>query len=210
MKLLIYGATGAIGSHITREALDRGHQVTVVLRDPEHADVDARANVVRGDVLDPAAVRAAVPGHDAVVSAIGPRDGDYTLFARAARPLVEALRSSPGTRLVVLGGAGSLEAAPGVQVVDTPEFPDAWKGNALGQRDALDVYREADDVLWTYISPAAVIAPGERTGQYRVGGDKLLTDEKGESRISTEDYAVALIDELEHPQAVGRRITVAY
>ncbi|HLZ57791.1 MAG TPA: NAD(P)H-binding protein, partial [Ktedonosporobacter sp.] len=110
---------------------------------------------------------------------------------------------------IVVGGAGSLEVAPGLHLVDTPDFPAAWKPTALAHRDALEVYRKAN-LDWTYVSPAALIAPGERTGTYRTGTDKLLTDEKGESRISAEDYAIAILDEVEHPHFIRRRFTVAY
>uniref|UniRef100_UPI000B10B595 NAD(P)-dependent oxidoreductase n=1 Tax=Actinomadura kijaniata TaxID=46161 RepID=UPI000B10B595 len=123
----------------------------------------------------------------------------------------EGLREAGVRRLVVVGGAGSLEVAPGTRLVDTPDFPAIYKNESLAQAELLQVIRaEAGDLDWTYVSPAAEIAPGERTGTFRTGGDRLLADAAGDSRISAEDYAVALVDELEKPQAVGRRITVAY
>jgi hypothetical protein len=113
-------------------------------------------------------------------------------------------------RLLVVGGAGSLEIAPGLQVVDTPDFPPQWKESALGARDALELLKAEQGLDWTMLSPAALIEPGERTGRFRLGGDQLLVDGEGASRISLQDYAVAMIDELERPAHIGRRFTVAY
>jgi putative NADH-flavin reductase len=216
MKIALFGATGAIGQRIAQEALRRGHTVTAVVRDPAAlTERHENLRVVRGDVTNPDAIADAVRGQDAVISAVGPRYGHGgetdALFADAARALIAALPAAGVSRLLILGGAGSLEAAPGVRVMDTPEFPALWKGNARGQADALDVYRTGGgDLEWTYVSPAAIIEPGARTGKYRVGGEQLLTDAQGQSRISSEDYAVALIDELENPRHRKQRITVAY
>ncbi|HEX8696250.1 MAG TPA: NAD(P)-dependent oxidoreductase [Longimicrobium sp.] len=213
MKITIFGAHGTIGRRITREALSRGHQVTAVARDPSRVtDLDG-VDVVQGDAQDAASVAAAARGHDAVVNSTGPAHDapDPATYPAVARGLIEGLKQAGVKRLVIVGGAGSLEVAPGVQLVDTPEFPAAWRGIALGTRDALEVYRkEADGLDWTYVSPAALIEPGERTGRYRAGGDQLLVDEVGNSYISAEDYAVALLDELENPKNPRRRMTVAY
>jgi putative NADH-flavin reductase len=212
MKIAIYGASGMIGQRIAAEALARGHQVTGVVRHPARLAVtDQRFTAVKGSALDPAGVAATVAGHDAVVSAIGPaQEDDPAMLVEAARALTDGLARAGVPRLIVIGGAGSLEVAPGVQLVDTPEFPAAWRPTALAQRDALDTYRRVADLDWTYISPAAMIAPGERTGRFRIGGDSLLVDAEGQSRISAEDCAVALLDELEKPQHIRQRITVAY
>ncbi len=129
----------------------------------------------------------------------------------AARAQIAGLKAAGVKRLIVVGGAGSLEVAPGVQVVDTPEFPAAWKGIALAHRDALEVYRkEGGELEWTYFSPPALIEPGERTGKFRVGSDQLLVDGTGQSQISAEDYAIALLDEVETPRHVRKRFTAAY
>jgi putative NADH-flavin reductase len=216
MKIALFGASGVIGQRILAEALRRGHNVTALVRDPAKLTVhDPKLRAAAANVTDAAGVAAAVRGHDAVVSAVGPRhDGGSDtngIFADAAHALIAGLNQAGVKRLLVLGGAGTLEVAPGVRVVDTPEFPAAWKGNALGQADALNILRtEGGGLDWTYISPAAMIAPGERTGTYRIGGDQILTDAQGESHISAEDYAVALLDELETPAHVKQRITVAY
>ncbi len=211
MKIAVFGATGTIGRRIAQEALARGHDLTAVGRDPTRLDIShERLTAAKGDVLDASSVAAAVKGHDAVISAYGPGGSAAPqTVVDAARSLIEGLGRAGVRRLVVVGGAASLEVAPGVQLLDTPEFPSAWKPVALAHREALAVYRTAD-LDWTYVSPAALIAPGEHTGRYRVGFDQLLVDANGESRISAEDYAVALLDEIEHPRHVRRRMTVAY
>jgi putative NADH-flavin reductase len=211
MRLIVFGANGRLGSRIVREALERGHQVTAVVRDPGRLQSSGeRLTAVPGDVCDAGSVAAVATGHDVVISTVGPTGNSRPdLVVDAARALIEGLTSAGVRRLVVVGGAGSLEVAPGVQLVDTPGFPKAWRDIAIAHRDALDVYRTAD-LDWTYISPAAMLEPGERTGKYRTGTDQLLTDEKGESRISMEDLAIAFLDEVEKPRFVRRRMTAAY
>jgi putative NADH-flavin reductase len=157
-------------------------------------------------------VATAVAGHDAVVSAFGPSgtQGVETV-GEAARSLIAGLKQAGVRRLVFVGGAGSLEVAPGVRLEDLPQFPAAWKPIAQAHTDALDVFRQqGDDLDWTYLSPAALIEPGERTGTFRLGGDRFLTDAEGQSRISAEDYAIALLDEVEDPKHIRQRFTVAY
>jgi len=215
MRIALFGAGGIIGRRILDEALRRGHQVTAVVRDPTRFSVPAdRVAVVQGDVVDAASVAAAVRGHDAVISAVGPaRTADALpgMLVDAARALIDGLLRAHVRRLAIVGGAGSLEVAPGLQLMDTPDFPPAWRPVAVAARDALAVYRAAPPGLdWTYVSPAAVIEPGKRTGTYRTGRDQLLTDRLGKSRISAEDFAVALLDEVERPAHVRQRITVAY
>ncbi|MFG3496012.1 NAD(P)-dependent oxidoreductase [Streptomyces sp. NPDC047928] len=214
MKVLLFGASGNIGSAIADELLSRGHTVTGVTRTGELRGGDREGlTVAAGDVTDAATVAELAPGHDAVASAVGPRlgvDDDRKILVGATQALIEGLRRGDVTRLVVLGGAGSLEVSPGVRVIDNPNFPAMWKANALAQSEALGLYREVDDLDWTFISPAALIEPGERTGTYRRGGDQLLVDADGKSRITIPDYAVAFVDELERGEAVKQRITVAY
>lgn len=201
MRILLIGATGMIGSRIAAEARGRGHTVTGVTR--SGAD-----GTTAGDANDASAVAALAAGHDAVVLAVTPGEGGMLGTGRA---VFEALRTAGVRRLVVVGGAGSLEVAPGVRLVDGPDFPSAWKEDALAQAALLDLMREeAGDLDWTYVSPAAEIAPGERTGNHRRGDDALLTDAEGRSRISAEDYADGLVTELEKGEAIGRRITFAY
>ncbi|HEU5030236.1 MAG TPA: NAD(P)H-binding protein [Spirillospora sp.] len=207
MKILLIGATGMIGRRIAAEARERGHEVTGVTRSGDEGTRKA-------DAADAPAVAALAEGHDAVVVAISPpRDGSDPEgpVLEAGRAVLDAVRRAGVRRLVVVGGAGSLEVAPGVRHVDEPGFVEAYKPEALAHAALLDAIRaEAGDLDWTYVSPAAVIEPGERTGVFRLGGDRLLRDAAGDSRISAEDYAVALVDELEKNEAIGRRITVAY
>lgn len=212
MKIALFGASGTIGQRILTEALARGHQVTAIVRNPATIKTSAgEISAIKGDALNPTNVAETVTGHDLVISAISPdQGGSVEVLVQAANSLLEGVKQAGVERLLIVGGAGSLEVAPGVQLVDTDAFPAAWKPLALAHRDALDVYRTNDDLNWTYFSPAAFIAPGERTGQYRTGTDQLLSDDQGQSRISTEDFAIALLDEVENPRFSRRRLTVAY
>jgi uncharacterized protein len=209
MKIALYGATGMIGQSILRETLSRGHEVTAIARDPSKLTPADRLTAVKGDILDTVEVAATIKGHDAVISSINAPNDDPQFFVRTAHSLIDALKQAGVQRLISVGGAGSLEVAPGVKLFDTAEFPVAWRPSAKALGAALDVYRTSD-LDWTFISPAGVIAPGERTGKFRTGGDQLLTDANGESRISVDDYAIALVDELEQPKNIRRRMTVAY
>ncbi|MFC4075878.1 NAD(P)-dependent oxidoreductase [Salinithrix halophila] len=210
MKIALIGATGTIGQRILLEALSRGHQVTVIARDPARVQEAKNVQVAIGDVFKPESIARAAAGHDAVISAYGPKHGEESSLLTATESLIEGVKQSGVRRFLTVGGAGSLEVAPGVHLVDTPEFPDAWKPIALAHRDALELYRQETELDWTYLSPAALIEPGERTGQFRTGTDQLITDKNGDSRISAEDFAVALLDELENPRFIRQRFTVAY
>lgn len=208
MNIVLYGASGMIGSRVLRELLHRGHTVTAVVRNPEKV-ASVGAYVVMGDVLDPAAVAATAKGADVAVSAYAPPQSDVTALIVATHSLLAGLGKAGVRRLIVVGGAGSLEVAPGLQLVDAPAFPEEWKAIALAHRDALAIVRQAK-LDWTYLSPAALIQPGERTGKFRLGGTTLVTDDKGESRISAEDYAVALADEVENPKHLRQQFTAGY
>lgn len=208
MKVVLYGASGMIGSRILQELVNRGHQVTAVVRNPEKVTA-AGVTVVKGDVTDTASVAATAQGAEAAISAYSPPHTDVETLFTATRALLAGVGAVGVKRVLVVGGAGSLEVAPGVQLVDAPNFPEEWKGIALAHRDMLPIL-EASDLDWSYLSPAAFIQPGERTGKFRLGGKQLVTDEKGESRISAEDYAVALVDELENPKHVRQQFTLAY
>lgn len=212
-RIAIFGATGTIGQRILREAVARGHTVTAVVRDPAKLDADGCA-VVTGDVLDPDAVARAATGQDVLVSAVGGRGGESNraLIEPAAESLVDALRrlGPDAPRLIAVGGAGSLRTGSGGRVWDAPGLPDAVLDVMHAHGDALDFLRTVRDVRWTNISPAAEITPGERTGRYRSALDDLVVGPDGGSRISTEDYAVAVLDEIERPQHIGERFTVGY
>lgn len=145
-----------------------------------------------------------------VISAYGPKKGEEETLVQATRSLINGVKRSGVRRLLAVGGAGGLEVAPGVKLVETPEFPDFIKPIALAHQEALEIYLEEEDLNWTNLSPAALIEPGTRTGKYRTGTDQLVTDEQGNSRISAEDYAVAMLDEAENPRFTRKRFTVAY
>ncbi|MFJ3928314.1 NAD(P)-dependent oxidoreductase [Streptomyces sp. NPDC090022] len=216
MKILLFGASGNIGSAIADELLSRGHQVTGVTRSGRiEGSADREGfTVVAGDATDADTVaELSGQGYDLIASAVGPRVGaedDRKIIVGAAKALIEGLGRSGARRLVVLGGAGSLETAPGVRVIDSPHFPEMWRNNALAQIEALGLYRATENLDWTFISPAKLIEPGERTGTYRKGGEQLVVDAEGNSRISYADYAVAFADELEQGNAIKSRINVAY
>jgi len=216
MKIVVFGATGNVGQRIVAEALRRGHEVVGVVRDPDAVQSsDARVGLVKGDATNADSVAKILSGADAVVSAISPRPNARGLPAPSlsnnARALIEGLRKAGVKRVLYVGGASSLEVAPGKALADMPDFPEIYREEAREGREALDIWRnEAKGLDWTYLSPAAEIAPGKRTGKYRTTDDKLLVDEKGKSFITFEDYAVAVLDELEHPQRIAKRFGVAY
>lgn len=216
-RIALFGATGTIGGRVLHEALGRGHQVTAVVRDPERLPDPDGAEVTRGDVLDPSSVAEAVEGHDVVVSAFGPDAGDAGALVTAARSLIGGVQTlgtdeTSRPRLVTVGGAGSLRTAGGRQVWDREDVPEPVLAVMRAHGEALDFLLTVpvEEVHWTSLSPAALIAPGERTGTYRLGLDDLIVDAEGLSRISTEDYAVALVDEVERDAHAGRRFTVGY
>jgi uncharacterized protein len=212
MKIALIGATGFIGSGLLAEALSRGHSVTALVSRPERLAPQAGLKVEGVDVLDQQQLAAKLEGHDAVISAFsGHAQEDVRgYYGRGADAIIGGTKQARVPRLLVVGGAGSLEVAPGVQAVDTPQFPEQWKASALGARDTLEKLRKEQALEWTFLSPAAMIQPGERTGKFRLGGDQMLTDAEGNSRISVQDYAVAMIDELEQPAHSRKRFTVAY
>jgi len=208
MKLVLYGASGMIGSRILQELASRGHQVTAVVRHPEKVTVPA-ATVLQGDVLDAKSVAETARGADAAIGAYAPPPNDAGKLVEATRTILQGLADAGVQRFIMVGGAGSLQVAPGRQLLDAPDFPEMWKPYAIAHRDALAVLQAAD-IDWTNFSPAALIEPGQRTGMFRLGMDTLVTNEKGESRISAEDYAAALVDELEQPQYIRQRFTAGY
>ncbi|MFB7939243.1 NAD(P)-dependent oxidoreductase [Streptomyces sp. NPDC056049] len=233
MRIGVIGATGTIGSRVVIEALERGHHVTAFTRDATLIREDRDGIVWRSlDVFDAEGIAAVLPGMDVLISGFQPGNAaadiadtverstaDPTVFAAAARALLKALDTRPRTRLIVIGGAGSLEIEPGLVHADSEEhlhagldrlgLPRKYAAAVRGHRDALNVLRTSNR-LWTYFSPAEDIAPGERTGRFRIGGDQPVLDADGRSRISAEDAAVALVDEAELPRFVQRRFTIGY
>jgi putative NADH-flavin reductase len=201
-RIALIGASGNVGTRILNELVSRNHQVTAIVRDPSKVPARAGVTAVRGDVADPAGLAEVLKGHDAVVSSVRFLDTD-------PQALIGAVRASGVARYLVVGGAGSLFVAPGQRLVDQPDFPAAYKDEATKGADFLDALRGVSDLDWTFISPSALFVPGERTGKFRLAKDELLVGEKG-STISYEDYAVALVDEIEKPAHVRERFTVGY
>jgi putative NADH-flavin reductase len=211
MKITLFGASGMLGSRILDELLSRGHQVTAVARNASRILAHDSVTAMEGDLLDTAFAARAASGADAVISAYSPglEDGLKKRMIDSTRSLIRTLEQAGVRRLVMVGGAGSLLVSSGKRLMDIPEFPAAWKSIAMAHLEALQVL-EQSDLDWTYFSPAAFIQPGERTGKFRLGTTNLVSDSKGVSRISAEDYAVALVDELEQPKHLRRQFTAAY
>ncbi len=211
MKIAVLGATGWIGSTIKQEAVDRGHQVIAISRTN---NADSENNVERRalDLLSQEGMTDAVQGADVVIAAIGGRaKGNHDIVPNTAKRLLEELPVTGVKRLLWVGGAGSLEAAPGVALIDMPNFPAEFHDEAKAQGEALAIFKASDSELnWVFVSPAADIFPGEHTGEYRTGGDQLLTDRDGNSKVSVQDFATALVDEAEKSIYEKERISIAY
>lgn len=214
LKIGVIGGNGMIGQRIVREALGRGHHVTAIVRDPSRVDAThERLQLRQGDVLDKAQISRLIAGQDVVVSAVGSaraKTPEPSLYRETAESLVSVLRGlgEQAPSLIVVGGVGSLKNASGQLLLEL--VPPERKPEHLGQKAALDYYSTVHDVSWTYVSPPGIIKPGERTGVFRLGDDTLVVNDKGESLITMEDYAVAIVDEAENPRHAGRRFTVGY
>ncbi|SFS39918.1 NAD(P)-dependent oxidoreductase [Halostagnicola kamekurae] len=204
MNVLLLGASGRIGQRTAAELLDRGHKVTGVSRSGTVEGIDdADFVAVAGDATDATDVAKLATGHDAVVSTLGPSgDEPPEILTDMIAAVIDGLRRAGVDRLVWTGGAGGLEVGPDTHLIETEDFPEEWVPVASAAIDAYDTLSEADDLRWTYVAPAALIEPGERTGEYRTADRELVTDDEGDSYISMEDFAVALADELEEANAV--------
>ncbi|HEY0758321.1 MAG TPA: NAD(P)-dependent oxidoreductase [Acidisarcina sp.] len=211
MKVLLIGATGMAGSRILKELSSRGHQIIAFVRDPSTVPALPGVTGVAGDAFDPAGIAGAAHGADAIVSAYGPGTDPAGVgkLLDATSALIEGVKAVAAKRVVMIGGAGTLEVAPGVLLLDSTYLPAEWKPIATAHQSAFEMFKRSG-LPWTSISPAAFFAPGERTGKFRLGTDQLISDEKGESRISAEDFAIALVDELERPQHINQRFTIGY
>lgn len=217
MKLTLIGATGFVGSAILKEALERGHEVKAILRNPDSLTLQHNnLSVVQGDVLDTEKLSELLKDSDAIVSAYNPGWANpdiYNEFLKGYESIQEAVQNSGVKRLLVVGGAGSLFIAPGVQVIDTPDFPEAIKPGASAARDYLNILQKEELLDWTYLSPAIEMhqgTSGERKGAYRTGLDNPVFDNEGNNKISVEDTSVAVLDEIEQPKHIRKRFTVAY
>jgi putative NADH-flavin reductase len=203
MKIAVIGASGNAGSRISAELARRGHSVTAIARHPEKIAAQANVTATRGDVMDQAGLARLLAGHDVAISSV------HFLASDPAK-LIGAAKESKVGRYLVVGGAGSLEVAPGVRLVTTPGFPVAYKAEAEKGAAFLDLLRAEAELNWTFLSPSALFTAGERTGKFRLGNDQLLTSADGKSSISFEDFAVALADEIERPAHIRQRFTVGY
>ncbi|MBT1511553.1 NAD(P)-dependent oxidoreductase [Bradyrhizobium sp. SRL28] len=203
MKIAVIGASGNAGSRISAELARRGHSVTAIARHPEKIASGANVTPTKGDVMDQAGLARLLAGHDAAISSVH-------FLASDPVKLTGAAKESKVGRYLVVGGAGSLEVAPGVRLVTTPGFPVAYKAEAEKGAAFLDLLRAETELNWTFLSPSALFTAGERTGKFRLGTDQLLTASDGKSSISFEDFAVALADEVERPAHIRQRFTVGY
>jgi putative NADH-flavin reductase len=217
MKIALIGATGFVGSAILNEAINRGHEVTAISRHPEKIKVaHSHVTAVKGNILNEEEVVSLVKDHEAVIGAYNPgwdNPDIYNESLKGLQTIQNGIRKSGVKRYIVVGGAGSLYITPGVQLVDSPQFPAEWKSGALAARDYLDILKKEEILEWTFLSPAIEMHQGTsgiRKGTYRSGLDNPVFDENGKSIISVEDIAVAIIDELEHPKHIRQRFTVAY
>jgi putative NADH-flavin reductase len=203
MKIALLGATGNVGTRLISELTRRGHQVTAIARHPEKLNRQDGVNPVAGDVQDEKPLSAALKGQDVVIHSV-------KFLSTNASKIIAATKVAKVPRLLVVGGAGSLEVSPGLTLVNTPDFPAEYKPETLAGVEFLNVLRGEKELDWTFLSPSYFFAPGERTGKFRLGKDELLVAADGQSRISTEDFAIALVDELEQPKHSRQRFTVGY
>ena len=210
MKVALYGATGKSGSRILKELVSRGHQVIAIVRNPAKLSQPSPGVLItQDDLSDSKKIAAAINGAEAVISAYAPPQDDVDAIVGVTQRQVEALNHGSKVRLIVVGGAGGLNVAPGVTLIDSGYLPEPVLPIAKAHSKALNVLR-ASTIDWTYLAPAAYFEPGTRTGKFRLGTDELIANEQKESRISMEDYAIALVDELEQPQRRRQRFTVGY
>lgn len=201
-KVALIGASGNVGSRLLKELSERGHIVTAIARTPQRIEKLDGVTSVAGDVADGEALASLLRNHDAVISSVGFAVSD-------ADTLIEAVRTSGVKRYLVVGGAGSLRIGNGQRLIDSPDFPEAYRPEASKGAQFLEKLRDVDDLEWTFISPSAEFVPGERTGKFRLGLEELLVNDHGSS-ISYEDFSIALVDELEEPKHLRQRFTVGY
>lgn len=215
MKVAVVGATGFIGSKIVAEAIQRGHSVTAIARHIEKLPGSGLFHSASVDVTNTPVLADLFRGKDAVIHSYTPPKADSVGDQLAKQwdgtwSILSAMKAAGVRRILAVGGAGSLKNEAGGFVMAEPDFPETWKGSAKATALIKFLLREEPGLTWTYLSPSALITPGERTGQFRLGTDNLLKDASGKSWISVEDYAVAMIDELERPEHTGKRFTVGY
>ncbi len=211
-KIAIIGASGYVGTALLNEAVKRGHQVSALVRHPEKIAANANVTAVKADVLDTDGLAALLKGHDLVISAYNPgwQEADIrNIHIKGSKSITEAVKKAGIKRLIAVGGAGSLEIN-GQQLVDSPEFPAEYKEGALGARQALNDLKAENELDWSFVSPAILLVPGQATGTFRLGKDSPVFDDKGESKITVGDLAVAILDEAEQGKHIRQRFTAAY
>lgn len=209
MKVVLYGATGRAGSRILQELLSRGHSVVAAARDTKSLEPAVGLTFITDDLSDVSRISEIIGGADAVISAYAPPPDNTDELVAVTERLIEAVKRSGVPRLLVVGGAGGLDVAPGISLVDSGHLPPEWLSIASSHIRTLNVLR-ASPIDWTYLAPSAYFEPGTRTGKFRLGTDTLLSNDKGESRISMEDYAIAMVDEIENPRHRRQRFTVGH
>ena len=212
MKIALIGASGFVGSAILNEAVSRGHSVTAIVRDTSKLNPHPQVRAVAVDAQDPQALADVIKGHDRVISAYNPgwsAPDIHDQYLKGASAIVEAANAAHSWLLVV-GGAGSLEIAPGVQLVDTPDFPAEWKQGALAARDGLTALRREAALDWRFVSPPVFLEPGEKRGGYRLGGDQVLFDGDKPAGITVGDLADGVLNEAETPAHLRQRFTLGY
>ncbi len=214
MNTVLIGATGYVGSNILTEALSRKHRVTAVARHVEKMPVkDTNLDVRQADILKQNEAIEIIKGHEAVISAYNPgwKNPDiYDEYLKGYKSIIESMHKTGVKRIIMIGGAGSLYVKPGLQLVDSPDFPDDWKQGALAARQLYNTILNEDELQWTFVSPAVQLIPGGRTCEFRYGDNNVLFNDKNESKISVEDLAFAVVNELENPKYIRKRFTVAY
>jgi putative NADH-flavin reductase len=202
-RIALIGASGKIGSKIATELLGRGHTVTGIARNPEKISAQKGLTTARGDFTEPGVLASSLQGHDAIISAA-------SFIPGQAENLIDAVRQSGVKRFLMVGGAASLQTEDGKKIIDTLQLPDAWKAPVMEGIRTLSLLRDVKDVDWTFFSPAVQIGPGERTGKFRLGKEQVVKDQDGVSKISYDDYAIAMVDELERGQNLKSRFTIGY
>ncbi len=214
MNIALIGATGFVGSSLLSEVLNRGHRVTAVVRHPDKVKTKHdNLKIVKGDALNENELAKLLAGHDAVISAYNPgwqNQDIYNEYLKGCKSILNAVKKSGIKRFLTVGGAGSLEIKPEVQLVDAPDFPGEWKQGALAARDFLNIIKKENSLDWTFLSPAIMLQPGTKTGKFRIGTDQPVFDANNKCEISVDDLAVALINELEKPKFIKKRFTVGY
>ncbi|MCU1718232.1 NAD(P)-dependent oxidoreductase [Pseudomonas sp. 5P_3.1_Bac2] len=213
MKFALIGASGFVGAAVLQEALNRGHQVTGIVRHPEKLPSHPNLTALAGDAYDQDALAAQLSGHDAVIHAFNPGWGSAEIrqnFIKGSRAIIDATKQAQVQRLLIVGGAGSLYVEPNLQLIDTADFPAEYREGAEGARQTLRMIQEEPELVWSFISPPALLTPGERTGKFRIGDNQLLMTGGQPASITVADLAAAIVDELERPHHLRQHFTVGY